>query len=169
MKHPLKTVVISLLFAASHAFAAEPAKAPVKFADALYPKFQHERCLNCHQFNSRKSNGRSYNSHRSRYLCDKCHTSHITSLAAGDWMAPPGSRMDYTGLSARDACLMIKGNSGAMNREAQLLEHMLHDVRIRWALEGGKTPMGQFPTVPGGYQAWVEDVHDWARDGMLCE
>lgn len=31
------------------------------------------------------------------------------------------------------------------------------------------TPMGQFPTVPGSYPAWLKDVQAWARDGMLCE
>jgi len=143
--------------------------APVKFSDALYQKFQHERCLNCHQFNSRRSNGRSYTSHLHRYLCDNCHVPRLTTLAAGEWMAPQGSRMDYTGLNPRDTCLLIKRNSGAANREAQLLEHMIHDARIHWALEGGMTPMGRFPTVPGGYEEWLKDVQAWARDGMLCE
>jgi hypothetical protein len=169
MKHLLATLLLFLLPGAFQPATAVPDREPVKFGDALYQKFQHERCLNCHQFNSRRSNGRSYASHRNRWLCDKCHTDRVTGLEGGEWMAPPGSRMDYTGLSPRDACLMIKSNSGAGNREAQLLEHMLHDARIQWALEGGMTPMGQFPTVPGGYKAWVKDVEAWARDGMLCE
>lgn len=169
MKHLYKTTLITLLFATFNAVAAESAKEPVKFSDALYPKFQHERCMNCHQFNSRRSNGRSYNSHRNRYLCDKCHNDRVTGLTAGEWMAPPGSRMDYTGMTPRDACLLIKSNSASTNREAQLLDHLVNDARIHWALEGGMTPMGQFPTVPGGYKAWLKDVEAWARDGMLCE
>lgn len=165
MKRLFRFLVLLPLIAAYPASATEP----VKFGDALYPKFLHERCLGCHQFNSRKSNGRSYTSHRNRYLCDKCHTDRITGLTAGEWMAPPGSRMDYTGLNARDACLLVKANSGAANREAQLLDHLVNDRRIHWALEGGMTPMGQFPTVPGGYSAWLADVQAWARDGMRCE
>ncbi len=164
MKHLFAIAALLLLN------TAPPASAdPVKFGDALYAKFMHERCLGCHQFNSRRSNGRSYHSHRNRYLCDKCHTPRVTNLAAGEWFAPQGSRMDYTGLNARDTCLLIKRNSGAANRDAQLLEHLVHDVRIHWALEGGMTPMGQFPTVPGGAKAWLKDVQAWARDGMLCE
>lgn len=162
MKHLFKIIALSLLFAANPVPAAEP----VKFSDALYQKFQHDRCLSCHQFNSRKSNGRAYTSHRNRYLCDKYHMARITELTSGEWMAPPGSRMDYTGLNARDACLLIKANSGAGNRETKLLEHLIHDTRIHWALEGGMTPMGHFPAVPRGYKAWLKDVQSWARDGM---
>lgn len=169
MKRLFYIFTLGLLSASLNVIAAEPPKAPVKFSDALFQKFQHERCLSCHQFNSRRSNGRSYNSHRNRYLCDKCHTARVTGLNAGEWMAPPGSRMDYTGMSPRDTCLLIKSNSASTNRQAQLLEHLVHDVRILWALEGGMTPMGQFPTVPGGYKAWLKDVQAWARDGMLCE
>lgn len=165
MKYLLRALLTVLPFSAACALAGEP----VKFSDALYAKFMHERCLGCHQFNSSRSKGRSYTSHRNRWLCDNCHTQRITGLGAGEWMAPPGSRMDYTGLDARQTCLLIKANSGAAKPEARLLEHMLHDARIRWALEGGKTPMGQFPTVPGGYGAWQREVEDWARDGMRCE
>ncbi|MEW5771337.1 MAG: hypothetical protein AB1831_13355 [Pseudomonadota bacterium] len=144
-------------------------EAPVRFADALYQKFQHPRCLTCHQFNSRRSNGKSYGSHRSRYLCDKCHVQRLTGLEPGEWMAPPASKMDYTGLSPRDTCELIKHNVGAGDINARLLAHLLHDVRIRWALESGGTPMGRMPTVPGGYADWARDVESWARDGMLCE
>lgn len=168
MKRPLNTL-LSVLFLSVFPFTVAPAAEPVKFSDALYAKFMHERCLGCHQFNSSRSRGRSYTSHRNRWLCDNCHTQRITGLAGGEWMAPPGGRMDYTGLDARQTCLMIKANSGATNREAHLLDHLLHDARIRWAIEGGKTPLGQFPTVPGGYGAWQRDVEAWARDGMVCE
>jgi len=143
--------------------------APVKFSDALNAKFHHDRCLSCHQFNSRKHNGRAYHSHRSRYLCDKCHTQHVSGLPAGEWMAPPGERMDYTELDARDTCLLVKRNMGSGDVNAKMFNHLLHDERIRWSLEGGMTPMGKFPTVPGGYAAWKKDVEAWARDGMLCE
>jgi len=165
MKFLGKVILLLLLAMAGQAANADP----VKFSDALYQKFQHERCLNCHQFNSRKSNGRSFNSHRNRWLCDKCHTPRITGLTAGEWMAPPGSRMDYTGLGPKETCQLIKENSGAANQDANLLNHLLTDRRILWGLEGGMTPMGQFPTVPGGYAGWVQDVQAWARDGMLCE
>ena len=148
-----------------HAGAAEP----VKFSDALFKKFHHDRCLQCHQFNSKRSNGRSYTSHRSRYLCDNCHAPRLTGLAAGDWMAPPGSKMDYTGLNARETCLLIKRNAPAGDLKTRLGEHLLHDVRVRWALDTGKTPMGQFPTVPGGYAQWAGEVQAWLDGGMVCE
>jgi hypothetical protein len=141
---------------------------PVKFGDALHKKFHHARCLQCHQFNSKRSNGRSYTSHRSRYLCDNCHTRHITGLARGDWMAPP-DKMDYTGLGPTDTCLLIKRNLGDGDPKARMTQHLFNDVRIRWALENGMTPAGRFPTVPGGYEEWARDARAWIDGGMLCE
>jgi hypothetical protein len=162
----LLTMLMGLFLPLSfHAEAAEP----VKFSDALYAKFHHARCLQCHQFNSRKNNGRAYFSHRNRYLCDKCHTQFVTGLPPGEWMAPAGSSMDYTGLNARDTCMQVKRNVGSGDINAKLLHHLEQDLRVKWALETGMTPMGKFPTVPGGYKAWMEDVKAWARDGMLCE
>lgn len=142
----------------------------MRFSDALYAKFHHDRCLQCHQFNSRKSNGRSYYSHRNRYLCEKCHTAKVTGLPAGEWMAPQGSVMDYTGLNARDTCNLIKRNTaGSSDLKSRLEVHLLRDPRIRWALSNGATPAARFPTVPGGVEEWERDVQAWLRDGMLCE
>lgn len=159
---PLLVGILGLL--AASAQAAEP----VTFADALYKKFHHERCLQCHQFSSRKHNGRAYGSHRSRYLCDNCHTRHITGLGRGEWMAPT-ERFDYTGLDAAATCRFIKRNAGASDAPARLAEHLLHDSRIHWALDSGMTPAGRFPTVPGGSEAWLRDVRAWIEGGMACE
>ncbi len=144
--------------------AAEPAK----FADALHKKFQHPRCLQCHQFNSRRSNGRAYTSHSARHLCDNCHTAHLTGLARGEWVAP-GERLDHTGLGAAETCERIKRNLGPGDPREKLGHHLLHDARVRWALESGMTPAGRFPTVPGGFEAWVRDVRAWLDGGMRCE
>ncbi len=141
---------------------------PVLFSDVLYAKFQNPRCLQCHQFNSRRNNGRSYNSHRSRYLCDNCHTARITGLTRGEWMAPH-ERMDWTGLSPRDTCLIAKRNMGSGDVNAKLLEHLLHDGRVHWALDNGMTPMGKLPAVAGGSVEWERDVRAWAESGMRCE
>jgi hypothetical protein len=147
-----------------------PARAaePARFGDALHAKFQHPRCLQCHQFNSRHSQGRSYHSHRSRYLCDNCHTRRITGLPAGAWMAP-GERLDFTGLGADETCRLIKRNLGEGDPKARLSRHLLEDVRVRWALENGMTPAGRFPAVPGGYAEWARQVRAWIDGGMLCE
>jgi hypothetical protein len=154
-----------LLASISTTLAAEP----VKFSDALYGKFQHPRCLQCHQFNSRSNNGRAYNSHRARYLCDNCHTNRLTGLPRGEWMAP-NERMDWTRMPARDLCLMIKRNMGTGDVfNSKLAEHMLHDLRVHWALDNGMTPNGKFPSVPGGSEEWARDVRAWAESGMLCE
>lgn len=156
---------ISLFAAMACAQAAEP----VKFSDALYAKFQHPRCLQCHQFNSRSHNGRAYHSHRSRYLCDNCHTNWITGLPPGEWTAP-NERMDWTRMPPRDLCLMIKRNMGARgDANRTLAAHLLQDLRIRWALDNGMTPSGKFPTPPGGSEAWTHEVQAWVEDGMLCE
>jgi hypothetical protein len=163
----MKTLLLAALM--SLLTLTAQASEPVKFSDALFQKFQHPRCLSCHQFSSRRSNGRAYGSHRSRWLCDSCHTTRVTTLGRGVWMAPPGESMDYTGLSPRNTCLLIKRNSGAMNAEANLLKHLLTDERVRWALEVGMTPAGRFPAVPGGYDEWQDEVRAWARDGMRCE
>ncbi|NTV95976.1 MAG: hypothetical protein HGA75_11270 [Thiobacillus sp.] len=148
---------------------ASPNIGPVKFSDALYPKFQHERCLQCHQFNSRRSNGRAWNSHRSRYLCEQCHKPALTGLGGGEWMAPAGDRMDYTGFSAHDTCELIKRNAATGDKAEVLSHHLLHDVRVGWALKSGKTPAGQREVVPGGYAEWERDVKAWIAGGMVCE
>lgn len=142
---------------------------PVKFSDALYAKFHHERCLQCHQFNSRKSNGRAWTSHRNRYLCENCHKPRITGLQGGEWMAPPNDKMDYTGLSARATCEMIKRNAPIGDKAEVLTRHLLTDGRVGWALVSGMTPEGQRAIVPGGYAEWERDVKAWVADGMLCE
>jgi hypothetical protein len=161
--HTLSLALAALLLAMPGQ-AAEP----VKFGDALHKKFHHDRCIQCHQFNSRKNNGRTYHSHRSRYLCDNCHTFRLTGLPRGEWMAPH-ERMDYTGMDARDTCLLIKRNMGSGDAGAKMAEHLLHDVRIRWALDNGMTPAGRMPAVPGGHAEWSRDVRAWIADGMLCE
>lgn len=168
MAAPLTRLVLLGMLLATSARADEAAPAPVRFSDALYAKFKHARCLQCHQFNSRNHNGRSYASHRSRYLCDNCHTPRLTGLAKGEWSAPLPI-MDYTDLDARDTCLLVKRNMGAGDNEARLAAHLVRDARIRWALESGMTPAGRFPAVPGGYAEWARDVRAWVADGMLCE
>lgn len=147
---------------------AEVQRPPVKFGDTLFQIFQHERCLNCHQFNSKRSNGKSYTSHKNRYLCENCHRPQLTGLPSGGWLAP-NARMDYTGLGPKETCELIKRNIGTGDSNRLMYEHMLHDVRIRWALESGMTPAGRFPSVPGGYAAWKRAVDDWYRSGMPCE
>ena len=125
--------VLLLAWAAPVALAAQP----VKFSAALYKKFHHDRCLQCHQFNSRKSNGRAYHSHRSRYLCEQCHKPQLTGLVPGEWMAPAGEKMDYTGLSARETCQLIKRNAPTGDLAKVIEHHLLHDGRVRWAIDSG--------------------------------
>lgn len=151
-------------------FLCMPVRAaePVKFSDALFEKFHHTRCLQCHQFNSKRSNGRSYHSHQSRYLCDNCHTQRITGLSRGEWMAP-NERMDYSGLGPVETCQLIKRNMGDGDLVARMTQHLLKDVRIRWAIENGMTPGGKFPAVPGGYEEWAREARAWIDGGMLCE
>lgn len=139
---------------------------PIKFGDALHAKFHHERCLSCHQFNSAKNNGRAYLSHRSRYLCSQCHVPEIIGLRNSVWLAPE-ERLDYTGLDAKATCRMAKQNLGG--DEKRILDHLLHDGRIRWAIESGMTPGGQKEPTPGGHAEWERDVQAWVKDGMRCE
>lgn len=138
------------------------------FAETLYPSFQHERCLACHQFNSKRSNGLSYTSHRNRYLCDTCHHPRLTGLRGGEWQAPL-PRLDWSGLSPRETCELIKRNVGAGDAGRRLREHLLHDGRIHWALDSGMTPAGRYPTVEGGSTAWHQEVLAWVEGGMRCE
>ncbi len=151
-------------------FLALPAQAapPVRFGDALHAKFHHDRCLQCHQFNSRAQQGRAFHSHRARYLCDNCHAPRLTGLARGEWMAP-ADKFDYTGLDARATCNLIKRNMGSGDARRLMREHLLDDARIRWSLESGMTPAGRFPTVPGSYDAWARDVKAWIDGGMICD
>jgi hypothetical protein len=153
-----------LLLTAMPAWSDDPAR----FGDALHEKFHHARCIQCHQFNSGKSNGRAHTSHRARYLCDNCHTRRITGLPRGEWQAP-GEKLDYTGLGPAETCQLIKRNLGPGDPKAAMTRHLLEDARIRWALESGMTPAGRFPPVPGGYEAWAREVKAWIDGGMLCE
>lgn len=151
--------LVLLLFPAAMA-------APVKFSDHLYAKVHHDRCLQCHQFNSVKANGRAFTSHRSRYLCSQCHTPALSGVAKSEWFAPD-AKLDYTSLDAKSTCEFFKHNLG--NDQQRIINHLLLDPRVRWAIESGKTPAGPRPKVPGGYDEWVRDVSEWVRDGMLCE
>jgi hypothetical protein len=161
----MRLLLISLLLAA---FAGPVAAAPVTFGERLNAKFHHERCLACHQFNTRAVPGRAYTSHRNRYLCKQCHVPARIGLPAGsEWMAPEG--MDYTGFSAAATCALIKRRIGSDPGGRRLVDHLLHDGRIRWALESGVTPGGRTPTVPGGYAEWQRDVDAWVKDGMRCD
>jgi hypothetical protein len=155
--------LIALLFA-----GAVQAAPTVKFGDALNAKFHHPRCLQCHQFNSAEHRGRAYGSHASRFLCDRCHTSHVTGLPRGEWIAPP-VRLDWTDLSATETCELIKRNLASGDLEFRMREHLLGDLRVHWALTSGMTPGGRFPVVPGGYPAFARDAEDWIAGGMLCE
>lgn len=148
---------------------AAQAAGPVKFSDSLARKFHHDRCLQCHQFNSKQSNGRAYNTHRSRYLCETCHKPAFTGLATGDWMAPAGSKMDYTGMSPRDTCLMAMRNAPAGDKRETLRHHLLHDARVLWAITNGVTPAGQRERIPGGIEEWRRDVQAWYDAGMRCD
>lgn len=148
--------------------AAPAPAAPVTFGDRLHAKFHHPRCLNCHQFSSRVHNGRSFTSHRSRYLCRQCHQPQRIGLPPNtEWMAP--TNMDYTGFSAAATCRLVKQRMGVDPDGRKLAQHLLADGRIRWALDSGMTPGGPQPAVPGGYAAWQRDVEAWVGDGMRCE
>jgi hypothetical protein len=159
-----RAVAGGLLLAASTTGTA----APVTFGDSLYARFQHPRCLSCHQFNSRHHNGRAFGSHLNRYVCKQCHQPGLIGLAPdSDWQAP--LNMDYTGLSAADTCRLIKQRIGFDPDGRKLAGHLLNDARIRWGLESGMTPNGKKPTVPGGVAQWSLEVEAWVRDGMRCE
>jgi hypothetical protein len=157
-----------LLFIALLAGGAAMAAPPVKFGDALNQKFHHPRCLQCHQFNSAADQGRAYGSHSARFLCDRCHHANITGLPRGEWIAPPET-MNWTGLNARETCQLIKRNLASGDPETRMREHLLRDVRVRWALENGMTPGGRFPTVPGGYAEFARQAREWLDGGMRCE
>ena len=149
-------------------WAIPAAAEPVTFATSLHAKFHHERCLSCHQFNSRQHQGRAFNSHRSRYLCAQCHRPAVIGLPPNtEWMAP--NNMDYTGFSASATCRLIKQRMGVDPDGRQLIQHLLADGRIRWGLDSGMTPGGQKAAVPGGYVEWKRDVEAWVKDGMRCE
>lgn len=160
----MKSWLLAALLVGGSALAAEP----VKFGDALNQKFQHPRCLQCHQFSSARHQGRAYNSHTARFLCDRCHSANITGLPRGEWIAP-AEKMDWTGLDARETCLLIKRNLPSGDSAEKMREHLLFDVRVRWALESGMTPGGRFPTVPGGYTEFARQAREWVAGGMLCE
>jgi hypothetical protein len=90
----------------------------------------------------------------------------LTGLPRGEWMAPH-EKMDWTGKSARETCLIAKKTWVPATSTSLLLEHLLHDERVHWALDNGMTPNGKFPAVPGGSKEWARDVRAWA-EGTAC-
>lgn len=167
MQNSLRLVLLCIATALPALSVAGP-KQGASFAETLYPIFQHERCLTCHQFNSRRSHGLSYTSHRSRYLCDTCHQPRLTGLKGGEWQAPL-PRLDWTGLDPRATCELIKRNAGSSDAGQKLHAHLLTDGRIHWALDSGMTPAGRHPTVDGGSAVWHQKVLAWVEGGMRCE
>lgn len=162
----MRVWTIILVASLAWAFPATAAE-PVTFATHLHNKFQHPRCLSCHQFNTRAHDGRAYGSHRSRYLCAQCHRPDLIGLPPGsEWMAP--NNLDFTGLSATATCRLSKQRSG-IDGERELVKHLLDDGRIRWALDSGMTPGGPQPAVPGGHAEWTREVEAWVKDGLRCE
>jgi hypothetical protein len=139
----------------------------VVFGDKLNAKFHHERCLSCHQFFSPQHDGRSFGSHRSRYLCSQCHIPEVVGLKSGDWRAPEG--LDFTDMNAQQTCEFIKNGFGVSLSKENVRDHLLFDGRVRWAIESGMTPGGPKPTVPGGYEEWARQVEAWVNDGMRCK
>ena len=153
-----------MLLAACGPLAAEP----VTFGDRLHAKFQHGRCLTCHQFNTQKRQGLSYTTHRTRYLCAQCHRPEVVGLPPNtEWIAP--QNLDYTGFSAAATCRLIKQRMGHDPDGSKLAHHLLADGRIKWAFNSGMTPGGQRPVVPGGYAEFKEEIEAWVQDGMRCE
>ena len=145
----MRLLLLALLLVSGCALAV----LPVKFGDALDAKFHHPRCLRCHQFNSARHEGRAFNSHSARFLCDRCHTANITGLQRGEWIAPPET-LDWTELNARDTCRLIKHNLGGETVSEYVLvgnmrSHLLGDVRVRWALDNGMTPGASLPFPAG--------------------
>jgi hypothetical protein len=155
------------------------------FADQLFSKFLHARCLNCHHFNaddgmgSQPLPGESPTSSRHRDLkdgnCHDCHTHAVTGVppAFQQWKAPPID-MDWTGKSAQETCQLIKqGNQGEFGEPPRMAEHLKHDRLIAWALTRGRVPPAGNPQVkdrvPGDRREWIAQVEAWINGGMRCD
>ena len=152
MKPTLIPLALIDLLLTLPAARASPGQVPTSPRPSLNPSIQHECHLACHRFNSRRSCGLSYTSHRNRYLCDTCCQPALTGLKGGEWQAPL-PRLEWTGLGPRETCELIKRNAGAGDLERRLQHHLLTDGRIHWALDLSMTPAGRSPTVDGGAAA----------------
>jgi hypothetical protein len=155
------------------------------FADQLYAKFQHARCMNCHHFNaadgmgSQPLPGEAPTSPRHRDLkdgdCHACHTHAVTGVppAFQQWKAPP-TEMDWIGKSAAETCQLIKqAKQGEFSDPTRMTEHLKHDRLITWALARGRVPPAGNPQVrdrvPGDRQEWITQVDAWINGGMRCD
>ena len=147
------------------------------FADALYAKFSHDRCVTCHAFrgDNRATGVFHRQDGRAEQRCTECHRNVPT------WNAP-STYMDFAGLNAEELCRLVISNVaerqglGRPDMRALLKRHLLEDERVRWAITDGRVPKrdgsrivpGEWlraPVVPGGWDEWERDVVNWIDAG----
>jgi hypothetical protein len=158
------------------------------FADHLHAKFQHQRCLNCHHFNTPDGMGSQPlpgeaptappHKELSNGDCRACHTQAVTGIPpdvkpSQQWRAPPRD-MDWTGMTPQQTCELIKQtNQGEFADPDNLTNHLTQDRLIMWAITRGRVPPAASPRardrVPQGRQEWLMQVDAWIKGGMQCQ
>jgi len=152
------------------------------FKDTLFPKFQMKACTICHDFFEKELDGLFFSSHKNRTpdKCVLCHRAQVTGFEHPDeWFAMPG--LYTSAMDASTACETVRNFMHAEFKSQELLsrqmeEHLLHDPRVLWGIEGATPNSGMLPgnkkepgLVQGGFAQWEKEVKAWIRGGVKCE
>lgn len=151
------------------------------FSTHLYAKFQKKACTRCHDFFEQTRNGLAFTSHRERSveMCVICHQGSVTGFDhQEEWFAQPG--LYTSGMNAQQTCEASLNAAHAKFKSRillknQLRKHLFEDPRVLWGIESATPRSGMLPggkksddLVPGGMDAWKEQVNAWIDGGMKC-
>jgi len=134
------------------------------FRDNVFPFFNHDRCVNCHDFTNQIVPGGSISvppfTHSASTNCTSCHTPGLVGVP--DWMKAPANTQwvkDANPDEIREQIITLKGEL--------LFNHLIGemadaDLFVQWGLEGSPDNPN-FGKVPGGgpNNGTITDLLKW--------
>jgi Tol biopolymer transport system component len=159
-------------------FEAPAGGGPESFALHLAAKFQSERCINCHGFNSVPRPPTFPPNHPPDTGADKCNDCHCPEQTGiTQWRAPP-AELSFHDKTIEELCAQAQTFPPEFT---SALEHLTVDERILWAMgETGVVPcwaptagdpcggLNAKTPLAGGLDEWTSEVTAWVDNGFLC-
>lgn len=161
--------------------------------ERIHDVFTHPRCLNCHvgkdsiplwstrDSDSAQAHGMRIQGGDSRIgaetlLCSSCHqvslrpntVPHAAPHTGMVWRLAP-IEFQWTDKNSVEICEQVRAPQTNGGRdEAALIEHILHDARVRGFISWGFDPGPDRSSPPGSLQSHLEDMAMWTSAGMPC-